>query len=311
MAQKPAISTEADAVLAELEEAGITVPTQETLHQYRADTRASFEPHVERFQAGFDGEIKDIEISGVSCKQLTPASWEQRDGLCIQYAYGGGYISGSCYEDLIIAIPLAQYCNARVVMVDYRLSPEHPYPAAQQDMRRIYPILLDVYGPARLAVAGESAGGNQALGLLHHVRDNGLMPPACAALLSPWCDLADSELGEDGLDPTLSNSWIETAAGWHAGGTELDDPGLSPLYADMTGLPPTIITTGTRDLLQGMCRRLAEKMQAAGVDCELRVGDGMWHVFEFYPIPEAEQSLREIADFIETQTRAAISRLTR
>ena len=310
MAQDPAISKEAGTVIAELEAAGITVPTRKTLAQYRADTRASYESQVERVYAGFDGEIKGIEISGVPCKQLTPASWEQRDGLCIQYAYGGGYVSGSCYEDLIIAVPLAQYCNARVVMVDYRLSPEHPYPAPQQDMRKVYPILLDVYGPAKLVIAGESAGGNQALGLLHHARDNGMMPPACAVLLSPWCDLADTGLADDGLDPSLSRAWIEVAAAWHAGDTALDDPGLSPLYADMAGLPPTLITTGSRDLLQGMCQRLAEKMQAAGVDCELRSHDGLWHVFEFYPIPEAQQSLREIAAFIDAQTRAAISRLT-
>jgi acetyl esterase/lipase len=310
MAKSGAISKEAGIVVAELEAAGITVPTLDSLAQYRADTRASYESHIEQVYAGFDGEIKGIEIAGVPCKQLTPSSWEQRDGLCIQYAYGGGYVSGSCYEDLIIAVPLAQYCNARVVMVDYRLSPEHPYPAPQQDMRDVYPILLDVYGPEHLVVAGESAGGNQALGLLHHVRDNGLLSPACAALLSPWCDLADSELADDGLDPTLSRAWIETAAAWHAGDAALDDPGLSPLYADMDSLPPTFISTGSRDLLQGMCVRLAEKMQAAGVSCELRVHDGMWHVFEFYPIPEAQQSLQEIAAFIETQTRAAISRLT-
>lgn len=311
MASEAGISKEAGAIIADLEAAGIEVPTRESLARYRSDTRAAFESQVERAYAGFDGEIKGIEICGVPCKQLTPAAWEQHGGPCIQYAHGGGYVSGSCYEDLIIAVPLAQLCNARVVMVDYRLSPEHPYPAPQKDMQQVYPVLLDVYGPARMVVSGESAGGNQVLGLLHYVRDNGLMMPACAALMSPWCDLADPHDDDEGRDPTRNRAWMQTAAAWHAGGHALDDPGLSPLYADMAGLPSTLITTGTRDLLQGMCRRLAEKMQAAGVDCELRVHDGMWHVFEFYPIPEAERSLREIAAFIDVQIRAARSRLTR
>ncbi len=187
-------------------------------------------------------------------------------------------------------------------MVDYQLSPEHPYPAPQQDMRKVYPELLRRYGAARLVVGGESAGGNQALGLMQHFRDQGLALPRCAFLFSPWCDLnnqGDSHAFNDGRDPTLNTPWVDVATDWHADGHPLDDPGISPLYGDMKDLPACIITTGSRDLLLSQCLRLARKMRAAGVSCDLRVNEGMWHVFEFYPIPEAGQSLGEVAAFIK------------
>jgi monoterpene epsilon-lactone hydrolase len=303
MARAKQPSKQAAEMLADLESRPAALPERSDLPRYRRETRAAYEPWVEEAIAGFAGEIKDLEIAGVACKQLTPEDWSQQEDACIQYAYGGGYVSGSTYEDLIIALPLAQFSNARVVMVDYRLSPEHCYPAPQQDMQRVYPILADVYGAERLAVCGESAGGNQALGLLLHIRNNGLMMPACAALLSPWCDLADPHDDDEGQDPTLNKAWVRTAASWHAGGHALDDPGISPIYGELSGLPPTLITTGSRDLLCGMSERLAGRLGEAGVECRLEVGKGLWHVYEFYPIPEAEKSIRGIADFIRAHAR--------
>ncbi|HEY5739206.1 MAG TPA: alpha/beta hydrolase [Gammaproteobacteria bacterium] len=302
MAGKPPISDAAQQLLNQLQRNRISLPERDDLAHYRRDTRARFLPWIERARKAFDGEIKDIEIAGVACRQLTPHDWQQQGGTCIQYAFGGGFFSGGVDEDLVIAAPLAQLSHCRLIMVDYRLSPEHPYPQPQEDMRQVYPVLLDVFGAEHLAVCGESAGGNQVLSLLQHARNNGQLMPACAALLSPWCDLADPLADDEGQDPTLDRSWARTAADWHADGQALTDPGISPLYGDMTGLPPTLITSGSRDLLLAMSRRLADKMQSAGVDCELREHEGMWHVFEYYPIPEAEQSLRDIAAYLEART---------
>ena len=311
---KADMSTAAAALYDELKDAGVVEPELDNLDQYRRDVREGFESYVQAALAEFRGEIIDIEIAGVACKQVTPENWSETHGRCIQYAYGGGYISGSSYEDLVITAPLAQQCEARIIMVDYRLSPEHPYPEPQQDMHRVYPELLTQYGAQRLIISGESAGANQALGLLQHIRDRGLMLPRCAALFSPWCDLmnrGDSHDFNNGRDPTLSHPWVDTAAVWHANGQALGDPGISPLYGDMHDLPPCIITTGSRDLLLSQCLRLARKMRAADVICDLRVHEGMWHVFEFYPIPEAAQSIREVAEFISAHCAAAISRFTR
>ena len=300
-ALKADTSSEATALLAELYRAGLQVPDLDHLDRYRQEVRAGYEEYARKALNAFSGVIEDIEIAGVNCKQLTPTNWSTDRGICMQYAYGGGYVSGSTYEDLIITAPLAQKCNARIVMVDYRLSPEHPYPLPQQDMRQVYPELLAKYGAPRIVIGGESAGGNQALGLLQQMRDSGFDMPRCAVMFSPWCDLGnegDSHIFNDGRDPTLSNAWVTIAARLHANGQPLDDPDLSPLYGDMTGLPPCIITTGSCDLLLSQCLRLAQKLRAASVECDLRVWEGMWHVFEFYPIPEAEQSIGEVAEFI-------------
>ncbi len=297
------ISAEARALVAEMLGAELPLPDSNDIPRHREEVRAGFEPYVQRVLQHFDGNIEDIEIAGIGCKQVTPSGWSSETGGCIQYAYGGGYICGSPYEDLVIAAPLAQASDARIVMVNYRLSPEHPYPQPQQDMQAVYPALLDSYGAARIAVAGESAGGNQALGLLHHLRERSMPLPACAALFSPWCDLAnrgDSHGFNDNRDPTLSRPWVDIAADLHANGHPLDDPGISPLHGDMRGLPPVMITSGSRDLLLSQALRLAQRLRGADVSCDLRVWEGMWHVFEFYPIPEAETSIAEVAGFIRS-----------
>ncbi len=295
------LSAEAAAILGELERVGVVVPQRDTLLEHRAAVRAGFTPWVEAAVAAFDGAIESETINGIECRVLTPAGWREARDACVLYAFGGGFVTGSTFEDQVITAPLATAAGARVVMPEYRLSPEHPYPAPQADLRAVYPPLLAQHGATRLAVAGESAGGNQALGLLQHARDSGLQLPACAVLLSPWCDLGnrgDSHEYNDGRDPALDNAWVDLAADWHAGATPRDDPGVSPLYADMAGLPPVLITSGSRDLLLSQCLRLAVALRAAGVDCELHVRDGLWHVFEFYPIPEARASLAEAGEFI-------------
>jgi len=296
-----AMSAEAAALYQQLRSNGLEIPRRENIGAFRDAVRAGFEDYIQTALDAFAGTIKIIDVAGISCRQLTPPGWSAKQGLCILYAYGGGYVSGSTYEDQVLTTRLASHSGARVVMVEYRLSPEHPYPQPQHDMHQVYPALLDKYGGDRLIVSGESAGGNQALGLLQFARDHDLVLPRCVALFSPWCDLAnqgDSHIFNDGRDPTLDNAWVDIAAAWHADGTALDDPGLSPIHGEMRGLPPCIITTGSRDLLMSQALRLAQKLRAAGVECDLRVWDGLWHVFEFYPIPEAELSIAEVADFI-------------
>ena len=299
--RRAGMSSAAETLYQQLCAAGIALPYRENLGAYREAVRDGFASYIRVASEAFDGEIEMIEIAGIRCRQLTPRGWNETQDHCILYAYGGGYVSGSTSEDQLITAPLAQQSDTRIIMVEYRLSPEHPFPLPQQDMRQVYSALLDRYGASRLIVSGESAGGNLALGLMQHARDNGLGLPRCAVLFSPWCDLAnqgDSHSFNDTRDPTLNNDWVDIAASWHAGDCALDDPGLSPIHGDMRGLPPCIITTGSRDLLLSQCLRLAAKLRATGVECDLRVWEGLWHVFEFYPIPEAHTSIAETAAFI-------------
>jgi monoterpene epsilon-lactone hydrolase len=299
--RKAGMSRVAEAMYQGLLEEGMETLRRETLGAYRDAVLEGFAAYIQAATTAFDGDIETIDIAGISCRQLTPRGWSIERDSCILYAYGGGYVSGSTCEDQIITAPLAQHSGMRIVMVEYRLSPEHPYPLPQQDMRQVYAALLEQYGAARLIISGESAGGNQALSLMQYARDSGLALPRCAALFSPWCDLAnqgDSHIFNDSRDPTLNNAYVDVAANLHAGDCPLDDPGLSPIHGDMNGLPPCIITTGSRDLLLSQCLRLAAKLHTASVECDLRVWDGLWHVFEFYPIPEAQLSIAEVAEFI-------------
>ncbi len=302
-AQKmPGMSPQAMAFIERLKGEAITLPSADNILQYRLDTRASYVPTVKTALELYDLKIEDININGTPCLQVGSSDWSQHDGLCILYCYGGGMVEGSPYEDLIITAGLAHHLSARVVSVDYRLAPEHPYPAAQQDVASVYPVLLDHYGASRLALAGESSGGNLALALMVQLRDQKIDLPLCAALFSPWVDLSsqgDSHEFNDDRDPTLNTAWVNAAARLYAPNQALDDPAISPLYAELSGLPPIIISTGSSDLLLSGCLSLARKLRDSNVDCDLRVWEGLWHVFEFYDeIPEAAQSIREMADFI-------------
>lgn len=300
--RKADLSIEARQVFAELQASGIVVPTAQNCVQYRKDFRDASTEYVESILDQYDVEVRQIEVAGISCRQQTPAGWSSQNGICILYAYGGGFVSGGSYEDQVITIGMASHANARIVAVDYRLSPEHPYPAAQQDMSAVYQALLEQYGNTRLVVSGESAGGNQALSLLQRVRDEGAALPRCGVLFSPWVDLAnqgDSHIFNDNRDPSLNNAYVDSAAQLHADGHALDDAGISPIHGEMRGLPPCIITTGSCDLLLSQCLRLASRLRAADVDCDLRVWEGLWHVFEYYPVPEARQSILEVSSFIK------------
>ena len=301
MTGKADISDTARAVYDELVEHEIGVPSRDNIQQFRQNLIDGFSEFVDAQVTEFDGTIEQIEINGVSCRQITPRGWSESSDPVIQYAYGGGYVSGSTYEDQSITLPLATAANARVVMVDYRLSPEHPYPAAQLDMQAVYPALLETYGAERLIISGESAGGNQAVGLVQHVLNRNWPVPACLVVMSPWIDLTHGGASHDcntPRDPTLNNAWVLSAAEMHANGHPLDDTGISPIFGSFADFPPTLITTGSCDLLLSHCLRLARKLHDAEVECDLRVWEGMWHVFEFYPIPEAPKSIAEMAEFI-------------
>jgi monoterpene epsilon-lactone hydrolase len=301
MQPKANISSNAQILYDQMLAAGIAIPTRDNILNFRADLIADSEPDIRSLIDNFDGVIEEIEIASIPCKQITPASWSEGTGACVQYAYGGGYVSGSTWEDQVVTIPMAELANVRVIMVDYRLSPECPFPGPQQDMQQVYPALVELYGASRLIVSGESAGGNQAVALMQFAREKKLPMPVCAVLFSPWVDLSnngDSHIFNDTRDPTLNNAWVDSATEMHANSADLDNPGLSPLFADMHGLPPCIITTGSRDLLLSQCLGLAQKLREAGVECDLRVWEGMWHVFEFYAIPEAKTSLQEVSAFI-------------
>lgn len=251
-------------------------------------------------------------IAGVECLFIEPEESGQAatEGVLL-YFFGGGYIQGSPEEDLVISAPLAALTGLRVIAPYYRLSPEYSFEAKLEDAGRVYRALAETDGSGPLALVGESAGGNLALHTMLLARRLGLVLPEACALLSPWADLTnsgDSVSFNDGRDPSLSRAYLDNATALIFGDREVEDEHLSPLQADEfgAGFPPTLITSGTRDLLLSQCALVAQRIRQAGTWAELRVWEEMWHVFEFYPnVPEALESLREIAGFLRLQLSAS------
>jgi epsilon-lactone hydrolase len=274
----------------------------EALIARRQEIYASVAPGGKAVQEGLNVAVEWTELDGVPVQWVMPQA--VRGDAIILYFFGGGHITGSPDEDLAITARLAHFSGCRICVPAYRLAPEHPYPAALEDAVRVYRALLKNHPGQRIGVAGESAGGNLVLGLVSAAAAAGLTLPDVAALMSPWCDLGhsgDTIRTLDGIDPTLDlDHQLEHMARAYAGGRDRTSPEISPLFAPVpAGFPPTVITSGTRDVLLSDAARLSTKLREAGVTVDLRLSEGMWHVFEYYPdLPEAEASLRGIAAFM-------------
>ena len=237
-----------------------------------------------------------------------PAEWvscRDRDaGRIILYLHGGGYVFCSPVTHRGLAYRIARACGARALVLDYRLAPEHPHPAAVEDAIAAYRWLLEGGAdPARLAVAGDSAGGGLALVLLQRLRDLRMPLPACASLLSPWTDLTCS--GESmrinrGKDPIIRPRVIAGFARLYAPEDEFTRPTVSPLFGDLSALPPLLIQAGSIETLLDDSRRVADKAAKSGTPVELEVWPGMIHVFQALSplVPEARRAISGIGSFV-------------
>ncbi len=222
----------------------------------------------------------------------------------VLHLHGGVYCLGSSTTHAAFGAALSQQARAAVVLPDYRLAPEHPYPAALDDALAAYRWLLEEQGihPSRLAVTGDSAGGGLGASLLVRARQLGLPQPACYVGISPWTDLAGTGASIEELaerDPWLPAPLVVPAAKAYAGDAALDDPAISPLYADLAGLPPVLIHVGGDEILLDDATRFVDACRAHGVDASVGRFPGLWHIFHLFPgIPEGRDALREIGGFV-------------
>ena len=269
------------------------------IEQIRADAKAGFADDVDRAIERHSLELDETTVGGVECLRVRSATSGTVNGQML-YVFGGGFIVGDPETDMPVIGALAEWGQVEVIAPRYRLAPEHPAPAASNDCFAVYRALAT--GAGRLLVAGESAGGNLALLTVQRAAASGLRTPSALALLSPAADLrTDRDLFGNVVDadPSLSHQLMVDVAAVYPGALALDDPAVSPMFGDMADLPPTILTTGTFDLLSEMTLRLARRMRRAGVEVNCNVWSGMWHVFEFYDeLPEAAESLHEIVAFL-------------
>jgi acetyl esterase/lipase len=221
------------------------------------------------------------------------------------YFHGGGYLTGSSQTHRALASRISRASGARLLLPNYRLAPEHRFPAAVEDAMVVYRWLVaDGMDPARLVVGGDSAGGGLALAMLTLLRDAGDPLPAATVLLSPWTDLAgtgESMTTKADDDPWLDPTQMPAATRAYVGDADPKDPLASPLYADLDGLPPMLIQVGTAEIVLDDSRRLAAKAREAGVEVILDEWQDQIHVFQaFAPyIPKARPAIDQIGLFIK------------
>lgn len=220
----------------------------------------------------------------------------------ILYCHGGGYTSGGLGFSKVLASKLTRATGLDVLAFDYRLAPEHPYPAAVEDAQAAWDHLMRLgFGARDVVLAGDSAGGNMALVLCLKLRAEGRMLPGALLLMSPWTDMTcsgESLTERADIDPVLTPEYIYAVREAYAGSLDPAQPELSPLLADLAGLPPTLIQVGTHEILFSDAERLAERMKAAGTECRLEVWEGMWHDFQMYPSKSAAQAMQNAAHFL-------------
>lgn len=235
-----------------------------------------------------------------------PAEWVLPPGASskvLYYLHGGGFVMLSPATHRPLVWRLARKSSVRALVPDYRLAPEHPYPAAVDDCLAGYRWLLAEGVPARdIVIAGDSAGGALTLTTLLAARDAGLPLPAGAVCLSPVTDLTlsgESHTTRVDDEAMLSPGFCRAVVQLYLCGGDPRAPLASPLYADLRGLPPLLVHVGTHELLLDDARRLVTRARAAGVDVTLREWDGLWHVFHAFGfVPEAKQAIDEIAAFV-------------
>lgn len=250
--------------------------------------------------------IEEEYLEGIKGEWIIPAN--AKKGKIIMYVHGGGYVSGSCSDHRGFVSKFAERCGITNYLYEYRLAPEHKFPAAVEDSVKVYKVLLArVEEPADIIIAGESAGGGLTLALLLALKENNIPMPAAAVAISPWTDLTfsgESYRTKNKVSLAPLDSWI--VFGKHyIGSSKADNPLISPLFGDLKGLPPIFINSGDADELFDDGRIFSEKAKAAGVDITFRAGKDMVHCYPLLApmFPEATEAMNEICEFIEKHSR--------
>jgi acetyl esterase/lipase len=247
-------------------------------------------------------DVRKQVVAGMTSEWLTPQAPAR--GKVILYLHGGAYIMGNFATHRQVVSYIARACRVRALLAEYRLAPEHPFPAAVEDALSVYRALReDGYAPGDIVIAGDSAGGGLTMALLLSLRDAGEPMPSAAVLFSPWLDLTGS--GESmrtraDRDPWFKPSELSLMARYYCDESEFEHPLVSPVFADVAGLPPIYIQVGDDEILLSDSTRIAEKIEEAGGEVMLEIWPEMWHVFQVFvhQMPESREAIRKVAPFV-------------
>jgi monoterpene epsilon-lactone hydrolase len=256
-------------------------------------------------------KVEHAEVGGV------PGDWLTMPGAdaarVVLYIHGGAFVLCSPRGYRPLGSRIAKATRARTFLVDYRLAPEHPFPAAIQDSADAYRgILAQGVAPSSIVIAGDSAGGNLVIATLLSLRDSAVPLPAAGVCISPWVDLecvGESMKSKADVDPLCTYDSMIAEAALYLNGHSARDPLASPIHADLRGLPPLLIQVGTEETLLDDSTRLARRAEESGVTVRLEVFDGMphvWHAFASY-LPEGQEAIDKIGQFVDSRTAKATS----
>ncbi len=251
-------------------------------------------------------QFEQITMAGMSAVMCKPTEKLVYTDQVVLYIHGGGYASCSTRSHAGIVGKFALELGMRVYCFNYRLAPEHPFPAAQQDAIAAYAYLVEEQNiaPENIIIIGDSAGGGLALSLLLKLRDMGEPLPLTAVLLSPWGDLtmsSNSALHAD--DPLLPLEACREWAGWYAGTNDITNPYISPVYADLNNLCPMLVHVGTAELLHDDSIRLKENADKTNTQLTLEVWPEMFHVWHmsWKIVPESKKAMSNVCDYVRAQ----------
>jgi acetyl esterase/lipase len=250
-------------------------------------------------------DVRRTEFAGMRAEWLTPLAPAR--GKAMLYLHGGAYVFGNCTTHRQLVSYLARACGIRALVIEYRLAPENPFPAAIEDCLAAYRALRDEgYAPGDIVLAGDSAGGGLVMALLLSLRDAGEEMPAGAVMLSPWLDLTAS--GESMATRAKRDPWFRPPdmpiiASYYCDEAEYRNPLVSPVYADVAGLPPIYIQVGDDEILLSDSTRIAEKIEAAGGEVTLEVWPEMFHVFQVFvhQMPESREAIAKLVPFAKSR----------
>lgn len=248
-----------------------------------------------------DVKYQEVDISGMHGEWICVERAHMRKHV-ILYCHGGGYSTGSCLYARTLTSKLAMSTSMDVCCFDYRLAPENPYPAALEDAMKAWNYLMLLgYGARDVIIAGDSAGGNLALALVHKLKEEERILPRGLLLMSPWTDLTSSgksHVTKAEMDPVLNEEYINGMIEAYGQGNDLSNPFISPLFGNFDGFPPTYIQVGEHEILLSDSILLHKKMIRANVPVKLDLFDGMWHVFQMSPFKTAYEAMDKNAEFI-------------
>ncbi len=272
------------------------------------DSRKRFEKLMRVVGGDTAASILTVDVDGVPGELVS--SGETSSGRAVLYLHGGGYVIGSPNTHKELTRRLSVAADADALVIDYRLAPENPFPAAVEDAVSAYKWLIGQgCDPADIAIAGDSAGGGLTVAALVSLKEQGVSLPACGVCISPWVDmegLGESMTSRAALDPMVQREGLVAMGESYLNGADPRTPLAAPLYADLSGLPPLLIQVGTSETLYDDATRLAEKAEAAGVETCFESWEEMTHVWHLFApmLDEGQRAIERIGEYVRAKTTA-------